>query len=148
MLRTTLAVLIGVALLGLTLPAVDDARVGHADSQVRNELDQLETAAELLQSGSDPAAPDAPSARVDRTVALPTQTWGTAGLERLRIPASADGNVRWQVTGGQPKTMHISPPLVAPPDGLTLHERGRHRLTLSLEQRDGDTVIVVARADV
>jgi hypothetical protein len=148
MLRTALAVLVGAALLGLALPVVDDARVGHADSQVRTELGHLETAAEQLHSESDPVAPDAPGARVERTVVLPTRSWGTAGLDRLQIPARANKSIRWRVTGGQVQTRHTIPPLVAPPDGLTLRERGRHRLTLSLERRDGNAVVVVSRADV
>ncbi len=148
MLRTALAVLVGTALLGLAFPVVDDARVGHADSQVRTELGNLETAAEHLHSESDPAAPGAPSARVERTVVLPTQSWGDAGLDRLRIPASVNESIRWQVTGGQTETIHTTPPLVAPPNGLILRERGRHRLTLSLERRDGDTVVTVSRADI
>lgn len=148
MLRTALAVLVGAALLGLALPVVDDARVGHADSQVRTELGHLETAAEHLRSESDPAAPGAPSARVERTVVLPAQSWGNAELDRLRIPASVNESIRWRVAGGQTQTRHPTPPLVAPPDGLTLRDRGRHRLTLSLERRDGDTVVVVSRADI
>ncbi|WP_340100825.1 DUF7311 family protein [Salinibaculum salinum] len=148
MLRTALAVLVGAALLGLSLPVVDDARVGHADSQVRTELDTLETAAERLHSESDPVAAGTPGARIERTVVLPTRSWGTAGLDRLRIPARTNERIRWQVAGGQVQTRHTNPPLVAPPDGLKLRERGRIRLTLSLERRGGAVVVVVSRADV
>lgn len=148
MLRTVLAVLVGVALLGLALPVVDDARVGHADSQVRTELGHLETAAGHLHSESDAAAPGTPGARVQRTVVLPAKSWGKAGTERLRIPARANERIRWRVAGGQNQTMHTTPALVAPPDGLTLRESGSHQLTLSLERRSGDVVVVVSRADV
>lgn len=148
MLRTALAVLVGVALLGVALPAVDDARVGHADSQVRTELEHLETAAMELQSESDPAVPGAPGARIERTVVLPGHSWGKAGLERLTIPADRNGSVQWRVAGGRPKSLEPTPPLVAPPDGLLLRDAGRHRLTLSLERRDGQQVVVVTRADV
>lgn len=148
MLRTTLAVLVGAALLGLAFPVVDDARVGHTDSQVRTELGHLETVAERLHSENDPTAPGAPGARVEQTVILPSQSWGNAGVDRLRIPASVNESIRWRVAGGQTQTRHTTPPLVAPPNGLILRERGKHRLTLSLERRDGDTVVTVSRADI
>ena len=133
MLRTALAVLVGAALLGLSL---------------RTELDTLETVAEQLHSESDPVAAGTPGARIERTVVLPTRSWGTAGLDRLRIPARTNERIRWQVAGGQVQTRHTNPPLVAPADGLTLREPGRIRLTLSLERRGGAVVVVVSRADI
>jgi hypothetical protein len=148
MLRTVLAVLIGAALLGLALPVVDDARVTHADSQVRTELDHLETAAVDLGSESDPVRPGVPGASVQHSLLLPTASWGKAAIERLVIPASANGSVRWRVAGGTTHRVRPSPPLVAPPDGLTIREPGRHRLTLSLQRRAGRQVVVVSRADV
>jgi hypothetical protein len=148
MLRTVLAVLLATALLGLALPVVDDARVSHADSQVQSQLDSLDTATEALYAESDPAVPGAPGARIERTLVLPTESWGTARLERLRIPAQTDGRIRWRVAGGTTQTTRSTPPLVAPPDGLVLRDGGPHRLTLSLERRGGDAVVVVSRADV
>ena len=147
MLRTALAVLVAATLLGLALPVVDDARVGHADSQLRTELDHLETAAADLRATSDPVAPGRPGARRHHSVRLPGRTWGTAGIERVWIPATPNESVRWRVGGGQPRATTVTPPLVAPPDGLVLRERGRHRLTLSLEHHDGRVVVAVSRAD-
>jgi hypothetical protein len=148
MLRTALAVAVAAALLGLALPVVDDARVGHADSQVRTELGQIESAAADLRTTSDPVGPGAPGGRVTHSLRLPGATWGTAGVERVRVPAHPNGSVRWQVAGGRTKTITPTPPLVAPPDGLVLRDPGRHRLTLRLRRYDGTVVVVVSRADV
>jgi hypothetical protein len=148
MLRTALAVLLAATLLGLALPVVDDARVGHADSQVRTELTGLESAATDLRARSDPVAPDTPGARVTHSLRLPRATWGSAGIERVQIPAHANGSVRWRVAGGESWSTTTTPPLVAPPDGLTLRASGRHRLTLTLERHNGTAVVAVSRADV
>lgn len=148
MLRTTLAVVLAAALLGLALPVVDGARVGHADSQVRTELDRLETAAVDLRATSDPVAPGRPGARVTRSLRIPGATWGSAGVERVAIPARTNGSVRWRVAGGGAHARATTPPLVAPPNGLVLEEPGRHRLALSLQRREGRVVVVVSRADV
>ena len=148
MLRPALAVLIATVLLGLALPVVDGARVSHADSQVKTGLDDLETAARQLQAESDPSVSDGPAPRIERTIVLPSASWGRAGVERLTIPADGNGTVRWRVADGRTRTFESSPPLVAPPDGLTIREAGRHRLRLSLQRRGGEQVVVVTRADV
>lgn len=148
MLRVVLAVLLASALIGVALPVVDSGRVAHADSQVRTELDHLETAGRNLQAESDAVRPETDGARIRRTAVLPGPSWGKAGIERLTIPESADdGMVTWRVDGGTTQEMRPSPPLVAPHDGLQLRESGRHRLRLELQRRDGRQVIVVTRAN-
>lgn len=148
MLRTALSVLVAAALLGLALPVVNDARVAHGESQVRTELDNLETAAADLRGTSDPVQPGTRGARLERTLRVPTESWGRAGIERLHVPASANRSVRWRVRGGGTRTRATTPPLIAPPDGLTIRERGRHRLRLELQRHNGTAVVVVSRADV
>lgn len=148
MLRAVLAVLVAAALLGLSMPVVDSARVSHADSQVQSELADLEAVAADLRAESDPTPPGVPGARVERTLVLPPRSWGNAGIAQLTLPDSADTPVRWHVPGGETRTVRPSPPLVAPPAGLELHEPGPHRLELSLQRRGGRSVVVVSRADV
>lgn len=148
MLRAVLAVLIAAALLGLSMPVVDSARVGHADSQVRSELTDLEAVAADLRAESDPTPPGVPGARIERTLVLPPRSWGNAGIAQLTLPGSADAPVRWHVHSGEMRTVRQSPPMVAPPEGLELREPGTHRLELSLQRRDGRSVVVVSRADV
>lgn len=145
MLRTVLAVLLAAALLGVALPVVDAARVAHADSQVQTELESLERAAADLRAESDPTEPGVGGARVERTVVLPGPGWGTASVERVEIPAEPGATVRWRVDSGSTHQFRPSVPLVAPPDGLTLRESGRHHLRLELQRRDGQVVVVVSR---
>jgi len=148
MLRVVLAVLLAATLLGIALPVVDSARVAHADSQVRTELDHLDTAATTLRTESDPTDPHIAGASVERTVVLPGATWGTAGIEWVRIPARANHTgIRWRVAGGTTRRVRPDVAVLAPPDGLTLREPGRHRLRLTLEARDGRAVVVVSRVD-
>lgn len=147
MLRTVLAVVLGVAMLGLVAPVADGARVAHAESQVRTEVETLERAAADLRAESDATRPGVAGAGVERTVVLPGPDWGAASIERITIPAEADGSgIHWRVSGGTTRRVRTSPPLVAPPDGLTLRESGRHRLRLELQRRDGEVVVVVSRA--
>lgn len=148
MLRTALAVVVAAALLGMALPVIEDARIGHAESQVRTELGHLETEAADLRATSDPVAPGAAGARRQHSLLLPGATWASAGVERVRIPPTANGSVHWRVSGGRARTTSPSPPLVAPPDGLVLEAPGRHRLSLTLQRHDGRAVVVVSRADI
>ena len=148
MLRPALALLVATAMLGLVVPVVDEARVSHSDSQVRTELDRIQTTASDLRATSDPVASGRPGARTQTTVRLPTRNWGQAAVERVSIPAHPNGSIRWRVTGGRTHSIEATPPLVAPPDGLVLQEGGRHRVRLSLQRRNGTTVVVVSRAEI
>jgi hypothetical protein len=147
MLRVVLAVVLAAVLLGLALPVADSARRAHADSQVHTELDHLDTAAVELRAASDPTEPRIEGAHIERTVLLPGPAWGKASIAWLRIPARADEtSIRWRVTDGTTQRFRPSVPLVAPPDGLTLRESGRHRLRLDLQRRETGVVVVVSRA--
>jgi hypothetical protein len=147
MLRVVLAVVLSAALLGLALPVADSARVAHANSQVHTELDHLDTAAAELRATSDPTEPRIEGAHVERTVLLPGPAWGKATIAWLEIPPRADhSGVRWRVAGGTTQRFQLSVPLVAPPDGLTIRESGRHRLRLELQRRETGVVVVVSRA--
>lgn len=141
MLRVVLAVLTAAALLAVATPAVQSARVDHADARVAAELDEVERAGRLLSDRNEPApGDDVPGARRVVTVSLPERTWGQAETEYLRLPppnASGQstpgaGRTVWRVAGG---TVHrrllLSGDLVGPPGGLELGP-GRHRLRLQL----------------
>lgn len=68
MIRTVLAVLLAVALLGVSLPAADDAARRQVATRLSEEVEALATAAERLADGNDPVAPGTGGAR--RTVKL------------------------------------------------------------------------------
>jgi len=142
MLRVVLAVLTATALLGVATPAVQSARIDHADARIAAELDELERVGRTLSGRNDPRHSDgAPGARRVVTVVLPERAWGQAGTEYLRFPPPNDSvetapravrQATWRVAGG---TVHrrrlLSGDLVGPPDGLELGP-GSHRLVLRL----------------
>lgn len=142
MLRVVLAVLTAAALLAVATPAVQSARVDHADAQVTAQLDEVERVGRLLSDRNEPApGDDLPGARQVLTVSLPERTWGQAQTEYLRFPApnaseestpGAAERVVWRVAGGTAhRRLLLSGDLVGPPGGLELGP-GRHRLRLRL----------------
>lgn len=142
MLRVVLAVLTAAALLGVATPAVQSARVDHADARIAAELDELERAGRSLSDRNDPRPGDGvPGARRVVVVSLPVGTWGHAGTEYLWFPSpdvsgeSTPGTVRrvtWRVSGGAVHRRRLlSGDLVGPSGGLELGP-GRHRLVLRL----------------
>jgi hypothetical protein len=151
MLRVVVAVALATALLGAATPAVDSARIDHADARVQTELDELVTTADRLVERNDPAPPGVRGARRILTLYLPGPSWGSAGLERLSVPGpSADrprGTVRWRVEGGRETTRWVSAPLVGPEGGLSLRGGGARRVVLELARRNDDPVVVVRRPD-
>lgn len=142
MLRVVLAVLTAAALLAVATPAVQSARVDHANAQIAAELDEIERAGRLLSDRNEPAPGDGvPGALRVVTISLPDRTWGQAETEYLRLQSptgsgestpGAVGGAVWRVAGG---TVHrrvlLSGDLVGPPGGLELGP-GRHRLRLRL----------------
>lgn len=142
MLRVVLAVLTATALLGIATPAVQSARIDHADARIVAELEELERAGRALSDRNDARYADGePGARRVITVTLPERTWGRAGTEFLRLPSpntslgATRGTVRratWRVMGGAVHRRRLlSGELVGPPDGLELGP-GDHRLVLRL----------------
>jgi hypothetical protein len=147
MLRTVLAVALAIALLGVSLPAVDSARVTHAESDVQRSLTRLETAATELAAHNDAVPNGTVGARRHLTLSLPSERWGQAGLDSLSFPPGST-HLSWRVRGGDHRTYASSVPLAGPSGGLKLNEGGHHRIILALHHRNGREVVVVRRPDV
>lgn len=142
--RTTVAVVLAMAILGASLPAIETARVQHADARVTAELDRLERAATALSAEND--AVDDPPATARLTLHLPEESWGTRGLARLTVPRSRGGpDVTWTVAGGRNRTRAISSLELLAPEGFALRTGGRHRVVLELRERRGERVVIVRR---
>lgn len=139
MIRVVLAVAVAAALLGLAMPAAEDAGRTHSDARVAAELDRIERAARTLRARSGTAA-HGQTARRTLTVTLPARTWAHPGLETLSVPGP-DGNRRavWRVDGGTTQRRRLPPWLVGPPGGFTVREGGPQRIVLRLR---GDRVVV------
>jgi len=146
MLRVVVAVALATALLGVSMPAVQTARVDYAHGRMDTELDTLAATATRLQERNDPAPPDVDGARRSVTLHLPDGAWTTADLTYLLIPGpSGDfprGTVRYRVADGPNRTRSIGASLVGPPGGLRV-DGGRHRLVLEYTRRAGEPVVLV-----
>ncbi|WP_254543351.1 DUF7311 family protein [Halomarina pelagica] len=141
MLRVVLAVLLAVALVGASLPAVERARVASSDAAVEREATALATAVERACADSDPVTPGGPGARRVVTLALPARSWGHAGVERVRVTPRG---VRWRVRGGARHRLRFDGP-AALDRPIELRGAGRHRLRVACERRAGRAVAVVRR---
>jgi hypothetical protein len=143
--RTVIAVALAVGILGASLPAIESARVDHADARLDAEVSKLERIATSL--ARENAVVAACPARRQVTLSLPTRSWGTSGTETLDIPPDPGGrDVVWTPRGGSTtRRTFADVSLVAPP-GFALETGGRHRLRLELDRASGVRVVVVTNA--
>lgn len=154
MLRVVVAVALGAALLGASMPAIDTSRVDHAEARVGAEIDGLAGTAERLRARNDPSPPGVPGARRTVTLHLPGPSWGSASLDYLSIPGPPTGaemadhtTVAWRVEGGRRVSRRLSVPLVGPGDGLTIEGGGSRRIVLELTRREGTPVVLARRPE-
>jgi hypothetical protein len=152
MLRVVVAVTLAAALLGVSMPVVETARVDHADARVEAELDRLTAAATRLAERNDLAPPGVPGARRTVSVRFPRGTMGSSALARLSVPGPeaqawnwTGTRLRYRIAGASPDTYESGVVLVGTPDGTTIRRGGRHRLVLELSRVRGHRAVVVRR---
>lgn len=147
MIRVVLAVVLTTALLGASLPAIDDARRDHTDAAIRAELRTVERAATSLLETDDPTDD---GARRVVTVRLPTRSWTDARTEEVTIGPATDGRggrFSWTVAGGTRQVRRLAEVPLRTPDGdpVSLTGTGRKRLVLSLDGSSAEPVVTVRR---
>lgn len=145
MIRVVLAVALTTALLGASLPAIDDARRDHTESTVGTELRGIERAATNLLDTDDPTEN---GARRVVTVRLPARSWSDAGVDAVTIGRSRAGHggrLTWAAVGGRQRVRRFPdvPLRTGDGDALTLEASGRHRLVVSLAGNGTDPVVTV-----
>ena len=133
MIRAVLAVSLAVALLGVSLPVVEEAGRVHSDTRVTNQLDRVESAARALRARSA-ATRQGATARRTLSVSLPVRTWAHPGLAELTIPPPGGrAAVTWRVEGGPEHSRRLlGGDVVGPPGGLTLRSGGIREVVLLL----------------
>lgn len=133
MIRAVIAVALAVALLGVSLPVVEEAGRTYSDTRVTNQLDRVESAAKALRARSA-ATRQGVTARRTLSLSLPERTWAHPGLARLSVPGPGDRPaVTWRVEGGPKHSRRLLGGDVAgPPGGLTLREGGTQKVALVL----------------
>lgn len=148
MIRAVLAVVLAGALLGATMPALEDARRERASATVENELDRLVATANQLAAVDDPTA--GAGARRSLTITLPAREWSSARIDHATLhPGTADtpSRVTWQVADGRTVVRPLADLSLRTADGtpLVLSGPGTHELTLTLDGRAGSAVVTVRR---
>lgn len=161
MLRAVLAVALAVALAGVTLSALADARDERSARLVEGELNALEGAAVDLAETEEVAARDA-AARRTLFVTVPGRGLAETRVEYVSIGGVPDAErvaggergdvLAYRLAGGDVRIRRVPVALraVGPdgtvlPAGTPLVVRGDARLTLSLVEVDGDRAVLVER---
>ncbi|WP_136715815.1 DUF7311 family protein [Halorientalis salina] len=159
MLRVVVAVALAVALLAVTLPALETARADRSEHRVEGEIDGLAAAIEDVYARESAAPAGSAGARRVVTLRVPAQSWTDAGIEYVAIGGRPDWSdvddrnstvLAWQVTGREPQERRIPDVTVAGDTGgdtgsVVIREPGIHRLSVALIERGDETAVVVRR---
>lgn len=146
MIRVVVAVLVALALVGASLPAVEHVGGDRSDAQARAAVHDLDTAATDL-ARSEEAVPGTRGARRVVTVTLPAEGVASAPVRRLAVEPEGR-RYRYRVDGRSPRTVRGTVPVYTPDgEALVLQEAGSHRLVLALVDVGGSRRVVVARLD-
>lgn len=143
--RLLLAITVTAALLGASWPAVDSARVDHADATVTRQLDTLSERLRAMVVTDDPAT--GPGARLRAEIRLPHRQLTSARIAALSLVRDNGTTVaRWRVgDAGRTRRTLLDYPLVAPGGRLTLRAAGTHRLVFGYRVAKGRPVVTVRR---
>lgn len=131
MIRVVLAALLSAAVVATALPAVERAQRHRAAELATDELADLRDAAERLAAANDPAPPGTSGATRAVAVRVP---------RGVTLELGADG-LSWR-RGAHDQRLRVEVPLSG---NVTLAERGRHRLRLSLVREGGVERVAVRR---
>lgn len=146
MIRVAVSVLLAVALVAASLPAIEHAAAERSDVQMRAAIDDLDAAAAEL-ARTEEAAPGTEGARRVVTVELPERGLAAAQVAHLTV-SPTNRTYRYRVAGRTERTVRGRVPVyVADGRPLELRSAGRHRLVLRLVEVGGERRVVVERAD-
>jgi hypothetical protein len=141
--RTAVAVALAIAILAASLPAIQSARVDHADARIEAAVADLERTAGAL--AADNAVVETDPARRWLSLQLPTETWASSGTAELDVPPDpGETDVRWRAAGGPTRNRTFEDVAIAARPAFRLETGGRHRVRLTLTQRAGRRVVVVS----
>jgi hypothetical protein len=133
--RTLLTVLVGAALLGASLPAVEDARDARTAARLDATAGRLVDAAAALAAVDDPVPAGERAAGRTVVITLPRAGIADARADYLTIggtpETTAPSTVAYRVDGRPPRRLDASVTFLTGSDPLVLRP-GRHRLRLTL----------------
>lgn len=144
--RTLLTVLVAVALLGASMPAVEDARTTRTDERLEAAVGKLSDAAASLVAHDDPLDRCGVGASRTVTVSLPDGGFTDARASYLAVGGSrhepSPSVVTYKTAGQPPRQLDVGVRFVTGDDPLVLTP-GRHVLRLTLVRTpDGPGVCV------
>lgn len=145
MLRAVLAVLVVLAILAVSQPAIQQGRQDHAATLLAGEVeDFVEQSEDLVRTDE---AVDGPGARRIVTIELPASQRFSAGASYVEISGGVPSSVEWAVDGGATQRSLLEDLTLQTPEGgsLRLERAGDHRLLLALAGSPGDPVVEVSR---
>lgn len=147
MIRTALAVVLATALLGTSLPAVDDARRDRTAARLDRGMDRIADAATSLRA-DDPGLAWRLAPRRTVRLQIPRTTWTTSAVESLFVdgggPATA-ATVGYDLPGRPPVERRLDAPIRTPDGPIAFRESGSQSVRLALIRRDRDAVVLVRR---
>lgn len=162
MIRAVMAVVLATALLATSVPAVETARREYSDGRVDAEVLTLERAIRDVHARDVAVRDRTAGPRRVVTVRLPPRSWQSAPIEYVAIggpkarsiPAGDAVDVTWKLAGS-PAHEHRVPGVRVVGSGanhrssdpLILSEPGTHRLVVSKQRAENETVVTVSRLD-
>jgi hypothetical protein len=157
--RAVLAVCLAVALLGVTVPAVETASRDHSARVAEAELTRFRATVADLAATDDALPADSPGARRLVTLRIPTPDLAAAPVSYLAVggvpgAASSEGTsetsdrLAYRLRGGRPRTVSVPVDLRTPDEEpLVLRSPGRHRVRCRLVVTEhGGVAVRVERA--
>ena len=133
--RTLLTVVVAAALVGASLPAVEDARTDRTAARLDASATRLSDAANALVATDDPVPAGERGASRTVVVTLPQAGFADARAEYLSVGgvpnASSPSTVGYRVAGRPPRQVDAGVTFVTGPEPLVLAP-GRHTLRLTL----------------
>lgn len=144
MIRVVLAVVLTLALLATSLPAIESARIDRTERVLQDDIAGVDDAAMDLRRTDEHV--DGPGARRVVEIELPEHGWTAAGVEQVTIPGNGTPP-SYRIAERPGRVVGTESKLVRPEDRepITLRNPGRHRLLLTLSERDGERVVVIER---
>ncbi len=150
MIRLVLAVVLTLALVGLSMPAVDRAGTVRTDERVGSDVATLDCAAAALLEHEELPPPGTAGPRRIVTLSLPSPSFTWAPVDYVVVGDAFDSGtdegrvVAYRVDGGAERLVHVDAPIrTAGGDPLVLRGSGEYDLVLTLERDASDDPVVV-----
>lgn len=145
MYRVVTTVVLAVALLGVTVPALDLAAHERVDTTVGRDADRLAGAARELTTAEDATRSLATAPRRIVALHVPATTWSRHRVAAVSVESGDPGSVRYRFAGGEWRRHSVGVPIVATGGSVRLRDPGRHRVSLALVLDGRRPVVVVER---